>query len=1325
MRKLIICFILIINLFCLIVKNALGAADDTENSKLLYNDEFYDFVADNDVYRANNPMQLFSAVITGNKYSLQYYEGEDLLESSLILNRVFRPGYEIALENLMCTEAVETQLLYHYRNVSIEYKNGPDGLRQNIYVYEKPAGEGPLSIEYAYQGNLIYGDKEAAYQSTGVYLSDIRIWDAAGHAVTYNLLKTQKEITIEIDDNSAVYPLTIDPLASTNSWKFTGTNDYFASHITSGDFNGDGWADVAVSSPDAFFYGYQGKVLVFYNKNGTMSSLPKWKMYKPASSDFGIGIAGNGDFNSDGYDDLAVSSVIQVGSYLYAGGVFVYFGSPVGLSYVINWAVYGTQSDMRMGNSVDYAGDVNGDGKDDLIVGSNSYKIGTSLRGNAKIYYGAAGTPDTVADWSLNGNTGELYFGWHVSNAGNINGDAYDDFLVSYDINQLDSYGTQEGGVRLFYGGTPPDNTPDWEITGVGNQRVGVYTDAAGDVNNDGYSDIIVGADAYDSPLFDKAGKAMAFYGSASGLSSDADWVFTGTEEEAHVGREVHAAGDINIDGYDDVIVTSFDEDFDNDPKSFYLFLGDIDGLQSEPAYISESDVAKTSAGNVDINHDGFGDLFFGMGTNTGSVYAYYGGNFAMRSSYSERLAPFEIGYFGFGYQFDRQGDYNNDGFYDLLMGHPKAGPLATFLVDDGKAFLFKGVAGGINTTTYYNYADAATSDNLGKTVSYAGDVNNDGYDDILIACSKCGADGKVFFKYGSASLSNLDPDITLNAPDPGSLFGSGLSNAGDVNHDGYDDFIIGAYNYDVAGVNYGAVHLYLGSAAGISATASQTLIGFQDDSYFGNFVNNAGDVNGDGYDDILVGAQNFDGLFTNEGAAYVYYGNSTGLNSTPAITYLGESTNAFCGQFACGNGDLNNDGFDDIAIGQPEYSGSFTSQGKISIYFGSPSGTAATAGWTRLGNTAYDNIGWYAAMNGDFNHDDYDDLAFGSPAESYGGVVYPDPVKVFYGKASGLEDSAGFSFNESDEQYYGYCMGYTDINTDGKDDLSIGFPNLTSNSGTLYSFHGFQSQCGDIEGIVASVIDDHNIIVSLTDNPSYHEIALRYRISGSGSWQYIFTDGAASIAIGSLTACTAYEFQIQPVCMYGSGSWSDIDMFTTECSTPCDVAPVALYADMISSTSATLHWSSDEDAINYRLQYKKAADAGYTTITVPSNSYTLSALTPGYIYQFKVRSNCSASIYSPYSALKYFTTPLRDGISGQINIYPNPTTGLLNIELPAEIDMRSVQMVNMQGSVVYQSAFSHDNKLIELQGVPKGIYMIQFLNGQDQVFEQSMIVLE
>lgn len=1299
-----------------------GDSSTTSGSKQLYKNEYYDMIPFEDGFRLNNPAQLFSGYIQGSTYSLQYSDEDQLLQTVITLKHISRTLSNEDPGELLCIENADNAVLYHYRNVSIEYKNNLQGLRQNIYIYKKPSGSGLLQVHFNYNGDLIYRDENGPEKKSGISLSDIRIWDSKGDRINFTFRKTANEFILNIADSGATYPLTIDPLASTFAWKVNTLYDNFGYNISSGDFNGDGWDDIAVASQG------EEKVMVFYNKTGVMSSLPKWKMYKIGASNFGLSIAGNGDFNSDGYDDLAITCNCDNGTtYLNEGGMVVYFGSATGLSYISNWAVYGSQSNMYMGTSVDYAGDVNNDGKDDLIVGSVNYKLaGSSIdRGNVKIFYGASGTPDTIADWSLNGITTQKYLGWHVSNAGNVNGDDYDDFLVSYSISGPASFSASDGGVKLFYGGNPPDYTADWVLPGSASDRIGIYTDGGGDMNNDGYDDIIIGADAYNSALYDAAGKAMAFYGSASGLSAVPDWTFTGTEEDEHFGREVHDVGDINVDSYDDVIVTAYDEDYGNHPNEFYLFLGDEDGLQDAPAYKSKWDLAKSAAGNIDINHDGFGDIFFGTGTDDGSVYAYLGGNFAMQSFFSEKLAHYNIGYYGFGYQFDRKGDYNNDGYYDLLMGHPKAGPAATSVIDDGKAFLFKGVAGGINATTFYSYTDAATSDNLGKTVSYAGDVNNDGYDDMLIACSKCGADGKVFFKYGSASLSNLDPDITLNAPDPGSSFGSGLSDAGDVNHDGYDDFIIGAYNYDIAGVNYGAVHLYLGSAAGISATPSQTLAGFQDDSYFGNFVNNAGDVNGDGYDDILVGAQNFDGLFTNEGAAYVYYGNSTGLNSIPAITYLGESTNAYCGQFACGNGDLNNDGFDDIAIGQPEYTGGFTAQGKLSVYFGSSSGTSATAGWTRTGNTVYDNIGWYAAMDGDFNHDDYDDLSFGTPAESYGGVVYPDPVKVFYGKASGLEDSAGFSFNESDEQYYGYCMGYTDINMDGKDDLSIGVPNLTNNFGLLYSFNGFQSQCGDIEGVVASVIDDHNIIVSLTDNPSYHEIALRYRVSGSGSWQYIFTDGVASIAIGSLTACTAYEFQIQPVCMYGSGSWSDIDMFTTECSIPCDVAPVALYADMISSTSATLHWSSDEDAISYRLQYKKAADAGYTTITVPSNSYTLSALTPGYIYQFKVRSNCSGSVYSPYSALKYFTTPLRDGISGQINIYPNPTTGLLNIELPAEIDMRSVQVVNMQGSIVYQSSFNSNNKQVDLRGVSKGIYMIQFLNAQDQVFEQSMIVLE
>jgi len=231
-------------------------------------------------------------------------------------------------------------------------------------------------------------------------------------------------------------------------------------------------------------------------------------------------------------------------------------------------------------------------------------------------------------------------------------------------------------------------------------------------------------------------------------------------------------------------------------------------------------------------------------------------------------------------------------------------------------------------TGANHNVGGASDGDEFSFAVA-AGDVNDDGtYDDVIIAAPGYDAgagDGAVFVYYGSASFDTAVDLSIFSSVDE--RFGFSLAK-GDLNDDGYDDLAVGApYYHD----GDGAVYIYFGSSSGISDHSPPGLIyhAENDGELFGWNVT-AGDFNGDGYDDLLVGAPSNDEVFTNGGRAYVFYGgDGTDMDGDGVDVDIESETDGaqFGWSVAAGNVDGSTD--DDAIVGAPTYD---TDKGRVYV---------------------------------------------------------------------------------------------------------------------------------------------------------------------------------------------------------------------------------------------------------------------------------------------------------------------------------------------------------------------------------------------------------
>jgi hypothetical protein len=442
------------------------------------------------------------------------------------------------------------------------------------------------------------------------------------------------------------------------------------------------------------------------------------------------------------------------------------------LAIMPSWEYYpgDEEQGVRLGWAVAGAGLVNGDLYADILVGAD--KGGANREGWAGLFLGSNAGPQTMTAWEVLGeNKGDL-FGGALDSAGDVDGDGYADIAVGASNHESSLAG--EGAVYVYMGGaTGLPLTPDWKaVGGLQSGRFGMAVAGAGDVNGDGYSDLVVGMPGFAYEDKTNAGKALVYFGSPDGLTMVNVWYDIGTQSAAQFGTDVNAAGDVNGDGYDDVLI-------------------------GEPYY------------DAVVN-----DVLY---LDAGAVYLYLG----------------------------------NGGEYGLS---------------------------NIHVWSYYGYRGA---DHLGITVAPAGDLNGDGCDDVAIGAPGYNIGslldtGRVYVFYGCRpTLSGLNdvPDWWFSIEQANANVGIDVSSAGDTNNDGYDDLLVGAHLYDDEQANEGTVYAFFGGPDGLGPLPGWQADGNKNDTYFGYAVDGAGDTNGDGFNDALVGAPTFRVNEVIKGAAFLFFG--------------------------------------------------------------------------------------------------------------------------------------------------------------------------------------------------------------------------------------------------------------------------------------------------------------------------------------------------------------------------------------------------------------------------------------------------------------------
>ncbi|MFN2291232.1 MAG: FG-GAP-like repeat-containing protein [Anaerolineae bacterium] len=970
------------------------------------------------------------------------------------------------------------------------YRNDEEGVAQGFTLSGPPAGDRadePLQFRLELAGDLIPALAESgvdvelrtAAGLDALKYGALRASDAGGSPVPAWLSLDNRALSIWVDDADAAYPidiqLAIRGLPPTAEWAITfGTAgaEFGFSLATAGDVDGDGYSDVIIGA--RHYDGgleNQGAAFVYYGYPGGLYEFADWlKVGDQAGAHYGWSVATAGDVNGDGFTDVIVGAPGYANGQTEEGRIWIYHGASGGLSESAARHKESNVADAEFGSSVATAGDVNGDGYADIIVGAEYYSASHVAEGRAYVWHGGPeGIPTGDAAWIAESNQTGGVLGSAVATAGDVDADGYADVIVGasgYD----DTY-VNQGAVFVWHGSATgvnggasgnPSNASWTFLRAQQEARLGISVSTAGDVNGDGYADIIVGAHLYNHTLADE-GAAWLFLGSETGLESDWDNFDYGNQAGAWFGYSVATAGDVNGDGYADVIVgaplfttTTLEE------GRAWVWHGSADGISTYRDWYADGEMSQAWYGNCvatagDVNGDGYSDVIVGApghAAEAGRAYVYSGGPDTLAETAGWTKPSNQAGAL-YGTSVGTAGDVNGDGYADVIVGAPHWDGGVAF---EGAAWVYLGQATGLASGPHFYKRSNNAGAEFGASVGTAGDVNGDGYDDIIVGAPGWNVpevnEGGAFVYPGSADglNQNAGPLWSKDSDQAGARFGSSVGTAGDVNGDGYMDIVVGAPFWQSGGEERGSVWLYYGSDSGPHNAPDWYTPGDQAAAQYGFAVGTAGDVNGDGYSDVLVGSPLWEDDVVSEGRAWAYLGSRSGLRHDIHWHAEANNYNAQMGHALATAGDVDGDGYSDVIVGAPSFGdGGLEGEGKAWVFHGSADGLERAATWSREGGQDSVHYGWSVGTAGDVNGDGYADVIIGIENWS-GGQLYEGAASVYHGSWRGLEETWSWRQEGNDPSaHYGTSVGTAgDVNGDGYADVIVGAPNYETSSELL-----------------------------------------------------------------------------------------------------------------------------------------------------------------------------------------------------------------------------------------------------------------------------------
>ncbi len=897
---------------------------------------------------------------------------------------------------------------------------------------------------------------------------------------------------------------------------------------SAGDVNGDGFDDLIVGAPDANVGAYadSGDAFIVFGHAGAFAASIDLTTLDGANGallqgdntpydSVGYSVSGVGDINGDGIDDMVVGALGDDTNGANAGATYVVFGRSTPFSAIEPLAnldgtdgfrLEGVASYDLSGSSVSNAGDVNGDGIDDLIIGAPGTYGDT---GKAFVVFGQTAVFPAVLQLSALDGTNGFRFdgafdavyggsntGASVAAAGDVNGDGFDDVIIgAYRSTVGGYYGLHKGQSFVLFGqdngfaatiaAAALDGTNGFAINGVASyDYAGSSVASAGDVNGDGFDDVIIGAPG----AYGNTGESYVVFGAAAfapafelaALADATGVLLRGANFSDGSGLSVDGVGDVDGDGFDDVVVGA--PYANNGAGDGYLILGDnfsasVDFLAATYGSTLVGDAAANvfvgnrgddliqGGGGADAMHGGAGDDILEVSDLT-----------FLRVDGGSGLDTLRLSAASLSLDFTAAGDQK---------------------VSDVEAIDLNGISSSVTLDRLSVLSMSSTSNALRLTgVDTSSLILADEANWTVVKASNA----FVTLQNGNAILE-VSTDVGLSAafvaPPPlaillGALdgtdgfriegkdsysdFGAAVSGAGDVNGDGFEDFIVGApFTYGIA-FRTGESFVIFGSAAGPGALLQTTALdganGFRLTSQVsydsaGLSVGGAGDINGDGFADLVVGAY---GGLGGDGRGYVVFGKVAGFTATVDLNLLDGSNGFRISGVAAGDltgvqidgaGDVNGDGFDDIILGG-ELADPYIKidAGESYVIFGSATPFTAdfsvaslngANGFSVAGFASYDQSGAAVSGAGDINGDGIDDFLIDAGAydESY----------VLFGRYGGygpatfdltlLDSTNGFFLTNGQVTSVNQAG---DINGDGLADFVVGSDYGGAYSGALGS---------------------------------------------------------------------------------------------------------------------------------------------------------------------------------------------------------------------------------------------------------------------------------